>query len=277
MLERGHTMGFETAKVSHGTLAENVREALDTGMSPIMTRMVLRFFRALAHRHPFLRAQLARTRRRILALNLLEWRALRAGFIKDFRNQTRSKMVQKVENWLEDPTSLIETLDGRLTWIEGATDEQLAEESATLPFSEMKLEEVLENASHKLSATGFDGHFARRIVIAALFDKVAERSPNLSDRIAQVKHRILALGVARSLALQAADWQETKEMTIEQLQKRFEEFLENPGELLSKIEQRLDAVEAFSSEEVEEKAASLPKVFMHLRELMESAKEYEPV
>lgn len=269
-------MGIETVKASEGTVRENVREAVDTGIPPIVTRMVLRFFRALASRHPFLQAQLARTRRRILALSLLEWRALRAGFLKDYRNQTRSQMTYKLENWIEDPTGLIESLDGRLTWIEGATDEQLAEEAATLPRAQVKLEEVLENASHKLSAQGFDGHVARRVMIAALFEKIAERSPNLSDRIEQVKHRILALGVARALALQAADWQETKEMTIEQLQKRFDEFLEHPGELLATIEQRLDAVEAYSSEEIEEKAASLPKVFMRLRELMESAKEAMP-
>ena len=236
-------------------------EAMLSEKPAVVSRMVLRVFHRLAKQNPFLAPQLDRTRRRILALNRLEWRALRGGIWKDEKEHTRDQMRVKVENWFHDPTSLIEHLDGRLTWIEGATPQQLEAEAALNPPIFIKVEEILDVMSQRLPSTPLDpSEFVRRS-IEATFSVLECYQPSERERLEPIKQRVLSFGPARRMALQAVYWHDTKNLTLEQMKSKLEAWFEAPESQLNELEERVDEVEELSSQEIEKQIASLPSLF----------------
>jgi len=271
-------MAIETqSAVQSRAVSVEIHEAMLLDKPAVVSRMMLRFFGGLARENPFLKPQIERIRRRALALNRLEWRALRAGVWKDFHQHTHADLHMKLDAWLSDPTALIENLDGRLTWIEGASEAQLAEETGHLPKGFFKLEEVADLASSKLRAKGQDLQDIRRALVSSFFELLACHAPEETERIAQVKARVLGMGPARAMAMKAATWQETKDLTLDQMAERLSHLFAHPADKLTEIEQRLSEAEALSSQEVEARAARIPAVILRLKDVLEAVQEPQPV
>ncbi len=236
------------------------RESKLMEIPAVAARMIHRVFYGLEAQNPFLKPQLERTKRRLLALNQLELHALRAGVWKDNKHSTMDQALAKVEGMLSDPTRLIENLDGRLTWIEGATDAQLASEATLAPPVALKIEEMAYLASAKLPAKPIDVDEAQRAFTEAFFGMMACSAPAKAERLERMKQRFLALGMARRMAVKAAYWTEMHGKNVEDLIQVYEALFNVEDSKLAELEQRLDEAEALSSQAVEEKLASLPKI-----------------
>ncbi|MBU6428770.1 MAG: hypothetical protein KGR26_07170 [Cyanobacteria bacterium REEB65] len=253
----------------------------------LVSRMLRMTFAALERRNPLLQVQLRRVQRRLLALNRLEFRALRAGWWEEQQEQTLAEMVAVKESYIQDPTLLIGQLDGRLTWIETATQEQLAAEARKLPGVVLQLEGVVDLAGHRMHHPGacphrerdgrhehaagaptVEGGFEpiRRQIMAAFFDSIAWQHPDAQEEIERAKQRLLALSPIRLRALRASLWQAKRDKPLSSIVAKLESWFDHPTDRLPHLEKRLDAVEALTSEALEEQAALLPRIFVAFEE-----------
>lgn len=267
-------------------LSRQEHEATLQGPPELVCRLIRIAYGALEARNPLIKPQINRIKRRILALDRLEFRAIRAALWEESRDRTLDEMRERIEAFNEDPTLLIGRADGHLTWIENATAAQIAEQARKLPEAIVRMEQVADLAFHRATAArshaacGHDGEHShllaqgqpldleqiRRLMITALCDTIACREPDLAPRVERAKQRLLALSPVRMRALRATIWQAKHDKPVSTILTKLEGWFERPAERLDHMEQRLDAVEGLSSRAVEEQAALLPRTFVALEE-----------
>lgn len=263
-------MSVETSSVQTSIhVPEEAREAMISEKPVLITRIYLKLFQALEAQNPFLATPLGRIKRRLLALNRLEFRALVAGFWKDEKHRTLSAVMNQREKWLSDPTGLIESLDGRLTWIEGANPAQLAEEAAQAPSIYAKMEEIFDIAARTLPVMGGSLQDTEHEIITAAFGVMAGKPHAEVDRLMAIKNRVLAMAPNRRLAMRAAAWHEMKDQTLEQVMEQYAVSFADPSGKLAAIEQKLEAAEALTCQEIDAQITNMPGFTTALRTMLE--------
>ncbi len=137
----------------------------------------------------------------------------------------------------------------------------LARPTAPAIQSQLAQRTVMNLPSHEKSwEMGKHPGMMRKMRMKRLFERLEERHPALKDQLEGVRARLEDLDREQRKALHGVIWDQIKDQTLAEFHKNLHEMFMDPSKMISFLNQQLDKIDAMSSHELSEAAASLPSL-----------------
>ncbi len=136
---------------------------------------------------------------------------------------------------------------------------QVAGRAAPVLQTQLAHRTIMNLSSHEMSREmGKHPGMMRKMRMKKLFERLEAKHPDLKDQLEGVQARLDDLNLEQRRALHGVLWNQIKDQTIAEFHRNLHEMFLNPAKMISFLNKDLDRVEAMSSKELSEVAASLP-------------------